>query len=79
MFTFNYNGHKITLNDSTDYAYRSHINGMQCTEPDNWVLAKGFDESGNVYNVWYYVEDPDSTDLDSIDYANPEDVEIIDN
>lgn len=68
-------GHEIALGDNADYCYRSHINGMQCTEPYNWVLVTGFDlnEEDTFYDVWYYVEDT-SIELDAIDFSDPWDV-----
>lgn len=67
-----WHGHKIALGDDADFQYRSHINGMQCTEPDNWVHVTGYDmnEEETYYDIWYYVEDT-SIDLDQIDYSDP--------
>lgn len=61
------------LDDNTiDMEYRSHINGMNCLSPNNWVSGTATDEEGNEYKLWYYVED--DFEFDKIDYDNPDDI-----
>ena len=69
--------HEIALGDDAEYTYRSHINGMQCTEPNSWVLVTGYDvnEEETYYDVWYYVPDA-NTSLDEIDYENYWDIKM---
>ena len=64
----------ITLGDEADLSYRSHINGMQASEPDNWVACKATGSDDKDYTAWYYVEDT-NMELDNIDYDNPDDIE----
>lgn len=68
------NGRTYTMENEADYEYRSHINGMQNLAPDNYVSCKGKDENGNEVTAWYYVENPDETPLEEIDYDNPADI-----
>lgn len=68
------NNRTYTMDNNADFEYRSHINGMQATEPDNWVSCKGTDENGNDITAWYYVENPDETPLEEIDYYKPSDI-----
>lgn len=64
----------ITLVDnSADFKYRSHINGMQATEPNNWVACNATGSDGKDYTAWYYVADTD-IELDEIDYSEPDDI-----
>lgn len=69
----------ITLGNEADFVYRSHINGMQASEPDNWVACKATGSDGKEYTAWYYVTDPDEIELDEIDYENPDDITDEDN
>ena len=71
-WTLKINGRTFTMENDADYEYRSHINGMQTTEPNNWVSCKGTDENGTEITAWYYVED--GTELDSINYDEPSDI-----
>ena len=64
----------ITLGDEADLSYRSHINGMQTTEPNNWMACKATGSDGKSYTAWYYVEDT-NMDLDNIDCDDPDDIE----
>ena len=72
MFTINENL-TITLGNDADFEYRSHINGMQATEPNNWVACKATGSDGNEYTAWYFVADT-NVELDTIDYDDPDDV-----
>lgn len=76
--TITWRNHTISLGDDVEYVYRSYIHGMQCTEPNNWIHVTGYDvnESETYYHVWYYVSDI-NTELDSIDYENYTDIEMI--
>lgn len=67
-------GEKIYyLDESTiDLEYRSHINGMTCLSPNNWVSGVAKDYDGNEYKLWYRVED--EFEFDEIDYNNPDDI-----
>ena len=69
----------IKLDSSADFEYRSHINGMRCTCPDNWVSCGAIDSNGDRYTCWYFVSDDDissdSWELSDIDYDNPDDIE----
>lgn len=47
---------------------------MQATEPNNWVACKATGNDGREYTAWYYVTDPNETELDEIDYDNPDDI-----
>lgn len=80
--TFNENGQmvleindtlSITLGDA-DYVYRSHINRMQAISPNNWVACESIGSDGNHYTAWYFVKEPDETELDEIDYEEPDDI-----
>lgn len=65
----------ITLGaGEADYTYRSHINGMQASEPDNWVACKATGSDDKDYTAWYYVEDT-NVDLGDIEYEEPDDIE----
>lgn len=66
-----WHGHEIALGDDAEFTYRSHINGMQCTEPENWIHVTGYDvnEEETYYDVWYYVSDT-SISLDEVDYED---------
>lgn len=67
-------GEKIYyLDDRTiNLEYRSHINGMNCLSPNNWVSGTATDEQENEYKLWYYVED--NFEFDEIDYDDPDDI-----
>ncbi len=83
-FSFNENREMVIEVNSTlsitlgageaDYTYRSHINGMQVSEPNKWVSCAGTGGDGKNYTAWYYVEDT-NMELDNIDYDNPDDIE----
>lgn len=64
----------ITIIGEADFVYRSHINGMRTTAPNNWVACKATGSDGKDYTAWYYVTDPDETELDEIEYENPDDI-----
>ena len=66
------NGKTYTMTGDAEITYRSHINGMQCTCPDNWVSCPLVDEDGNEYTAWYKIDA--DTELDSIDYDAPSDI-----
>ena len=70
--TITINGLQLTLATDADYTYRSHINGMPCTEPDKWVSCNAVDSAENNYVCWYY--NPDGLELDAIDYYSPDDI-----
>lgn len=72
MNTITVNGKTYTMTGNADIEYRSHINGMQCTCPDSWVSLPLEDEDGNEYKAWYKIDE--DTELDSIDYDEPEDI-----
>ena len=65
---------KITLDFEAAPEYRSHINGMQVINPDNWLLVKGEGSDGNSYRVWYFIEDW-NIELEDVDYTEPNDIE----
>lgn len=71
----NYKGIEITLNDDAYYEYCSHINGIQCINPNNYVKCTGTSNSKN-YEVWYYIENT-YIELDEIDYNNPSHIKEI--
>ena len=72
------NGKKYTLSNEADFVYRSHINGMSCLEPNNWVACDCTDENGTEYTAWYYVTEEEAQeenwDLSWIDYGDPDDI-----
>lgn len=72
-----YNGKTIILGEDAEYTHRSHINGMQCTEPDNWIHVTGADaeDENDIYDIWYYVEDV-NTELEDINWNDPWDVTL---
>ena len=80
--TFNENGQMVfEINDTlsitlgeADFVYRSHINGMQALSPNNWVACDATGSDGNHYTVWYFVKEPNETELDEIDYEEPDDI-----
>lgn len=72
MNTITVNGKSYTMTGDAEITYRSHINGMQCTCPDNWVSCPLEDEDGNEYTAWYRIDE--GTELDGIDYDEPEDI-----
>lgn len=65
---------KIALDAEAIAEYRSHINGMQVINPDNWLLVRGEGSDGNSYQVWYFIEDW-NIELEDVDYAEPHDIE----
>ena len=65
-------GRKTIVTDNNMYcAYRSHINHLQCTCPDNWICLNGIDEDGKHYTIWYKYD----KDLESADWKKPFDIE----
>ena len=63
----------ITLIDNdADFKYRSHVNGNQLINPNNWVACNATGSDGNEYTAWYYVDT--DIELDEIDYSDPNDV-----
>lgn len=66
------NGKKYTLSNEADFVYRSHINGMSCLEPNNWVACDCTDENGVPCTAWYYAKE--EWDLSWIDYNDPDDI-----
>lgn len=69
------NGKKYIITQEAYYEYRSHIDGCQALEPNNWV-AMYLTDGEKDYVAWYYVEDIDETDLEfDIDYDEPSDIE----
>ena len=65
---------KITLDFEAIPEYRSHINGMQAINPDNWLLVRGEGSDGNSYQVWYFIENW-GIELEDVDYTEPNDIE----
>lgn len=72
--TINNKQYKIVRN--AEIEYRSNR-----VNPNAWVAMylTDIDAEDNeaTYIAWYYVEDLDNTELDSIDYENPYDIEDI--
>lgn len=72
--TINNKQYKIIRN--AEIEYRSNR-----VNPNAWVAMylTDIDAEDNeaTYIAWYYVEDLDNTELDSIDYENPYDIEDI--
>lgn len=64
----------VTLDGDAEYTYRSHINGMQTIKPNNWVSCNAKGNDGENYTAWYFVSNPNETELDEIDYENPDDI-----
>ena len=63
----------VTLIDNdADFKYRSHVNGNQLINPNNWVACRATGSDGNEYTAWYYVDT--DIELDEIDYSDPNDV-----
>ena len=72
--TINNKQYKIVRN--AEIEYRSNR-----VNPNTWVAMylADIDTEDNeaTYIAWYYVEDLDNTELDSIDYESPYDIEDI--
>ena len=72
--TINNKQYKIVRN--AEIEYRSNR-----VNPNAWVAMYLTDidaeDNETTYIAWYYVEDLDNTELDSIDYENPYDIEDI--
>lgn len=51
--TFTVNGKTIVTDNNIYCAYRSHINHLRCSCPDDWSCLNGVDTDGNLYTVWY--------------------------
>ena len=72
--TINNKQYKIVRN--AEIEYRSNR-----VNPNAWVAMYLADidaeDDETTYIAWYYVEDLDNTELDSIDYENPYDIEDI--
>ena len=72
--TINNKQYKILRN--AEIEYRSNR-----VNPNAWVAMYLTDidaeDNETTYIAWYYVEDLDNTELDSIDYENPYDIEDI--
>lgn len=64
--TFTVNGKTIVTDNTIYCAYRSHINHVRCSVPDDWTCLNGVDEDGNLYTVWYQEGD---------DWKHPYDIE----
>ena len=73
MNTITVSGKTYTMTGEAEITYRSHINGMQCTCPNNWVALPLVDADGNEYTAWYYMTDTNA-ELNSIDYDSPSDL-----
>lgn len=73
MYNFEVNGKTYKEVGDAEIIYRSHINRMQCTCPNNWVGLPLEDEDGKAYTAWYYMPDTNA-ELDSIDYDKPDDI-----
>lgn len=65
---------ELTLSNISELKHREYRCFKKCIEPDNWLLIEATDKFGFEYECWYFVEDIDNFDLESIDYNNPKDV-----
>lgn len=66
---------EIALSFEIKYEYRSHINGMQAINPNNWVAVDGKGSDGKDYTAWYFIKDINNTDPEDINYDEPDDIE----
>ena len=78
--TTTFNGIEYTLTSNADFEYRSHKDGWQCNEPNNWLSAAAIDPQGNPCKVWWFVTDEQMQDInefgmDYYDYDNATEVE----
>lgn len=51
--TFTVNSKTIVTDNVMYYAYRSHINHLRCSCPDDWACLNGVDNTGIKYTIWY--------------------------
>lgn len=73
--TITYDGKEYTLTSQAEFEYRSHKNGFMTQYPNNYLSAMATLEDKE-YKVWWFIEDT-TVELDSIDYDNVTDVELI--
>lgn len=75
-----FEGKELALTSYAEFEYRSHANGWQLQNPDNWMAATAIDKEENEYIVWYYIDDSHINDEDlsgACDWSSPSDIQAI--
>lgn len=72
------NGKEYEVVREAEVEYRSHINGMNCLNPNNWWAMYVKDiETSEEYIAWYEDDNIDTDCEPNIDWETPDDMQEV--